>query len=210
MKIKDACQVTKKHKNTINKACQDGRIQAQKDSKGQWDIDETSLKKYFSEPTSPDWYPLKIAANIFKIPENKLTSAIDSGTIQAQNYHKKWYIETKTMQNLVKKREEKEKIVEKKMTFVVKNTAGLHTRPATVIVKMIQDYQIPSYEISFKTTFEPYQKISLKNPGIEDFLMWEIKKDQKVIVKCFGAESNVKGFFKNLKKQSLTCFGLNY
>lgn len=114
MKIKEACQITGKPTNTIKSACQDGRIQAQKDPKGQWDINETSLKKYFSEPPSPDWYPLKIAANIFKIPENKLTSAIDSGTIQAQNHHKKWYIETKTMPNLVKKREKKEKLVEKR------------------------------------------------------------------------------------------------
>ena len=70
MKIKEACQITKKHNNTIKKACQDGRIQAQKGPEGQWDIDETSLKKYFSEPPSPDWYPIKIAANIFQISEN--------------------------------------------------------------------------------------------------------------------------------------------
>ena len=208
MKIKDASQTTGKPKNTILSACQDGRIQAQKDSNGQWEIDETSLKKYFSEPQSPDWYPLKIAANIFKIPENKLTSAIDSGTIQAQNYHKKWYVETKTMQNLVKKREKKEKLVEKKMTFVVKNTKGLHTRPSTVIVKMIQDYQIPSYEVSFRNLRD--QKISVKNPGIFDFLMCAIQKDQKVTVKCFGAKSKIEEFFKDLKKQSLTCFGLKY
>ena len=207
MKIKEACQTTRKPKNTIISACQDGRIQAKKDSKGQWDIDETSLKKYFSEPPSPDWYPLKIAANIFKIPENNLTSAIDSGTIQAQNYHKKWYIETKTMQNLVKKREKKEKLVEKKMTFLVKNAAGLHTRPSTVIVKMIQDYKIPSYEISFRNPLN--EKISVKNPGIFDFLMCEIKKDQKVTFKCFGEESKIKGFFKSLKKQSSACFGVN-
>lgn len=207
MKIKEACQTTGKPKNTIKSACQDGRIQAQKDPKGQWDINENSLKNYFSEPQSPDWYPLKIVANLFQIPENKLTSAIDSGTIQAQNHHKKWYIETKSMQNLVKKREKKEKLVEKKMNFVVKNNRGLHTRPSTVIVKMIQDYQIPSYEVSFKNTLG--QKIVLKTPGVLDLLMKEIQKDQKVTIKCFGAESKLKGFFKELKNQISEGFGVN-